>query len=205
MARKTGPKHRLCRRVGQPLCGSPRCPALKRPYPPGQHGRGGRPGRKLSEYGIRLLEKQKLREIYGVMERQFRRYYDRASKTKGKTGEALLQLLESRLDNIVYRMGFARSLPQARQLVSHGHIDVNGRRVDRPSFQVRPGDRVSVRGKSRNLSLIKEAMEVVGGQVPDYISVDAEKLEGTLVRIPSREEIPVAIDETLVVEFYAGK
>lgn len=205
MARKTGPKHRLCRRVGQPLCGSPRCPALKRPYPPGQHGRAGRPGRKLSEYGIRLLEKQKLREIYGVMERQFRRYYDRASKTKGKTGEALLQLLETRLDNMVYRMGFARTLPQARQLVSHGHIDVNGRRVDRPSFQVRPGDRVTVRGKSRNLGLIQEAQEVVGVQVPDYINVDTEKLEGTLVRVPAREEIPVAVDETLVVEFYAGK
>ncbi|HLS88618.1 MAG TPA: 30S ribosomal protein S4 [Sphingobacteriaceae bacterium] len=204
MARRTGPKHRLCRRVGQPLCGSPRCPALKRPYPPGQHGRSARPGRKLSEYGIRLLEKQKLREIYGVMERQFRRYYDRASKTKGKTGEALLQLLETRLDNMVYRMGFARTLPQARQLVSHGHIDVNGRRVDRPSFQVRPGDRVAVRGKSRNLDLIKEALEVVA-QVPNYLSVDTEKLEGTLVRVPAREEIPVAVDETLVVEFYAGK
>jgi len=138
------------------------------------------------------------------MERQFRRYYDRASKTKGKTGEALLQLLETRLDNMVYRMGFARTLPQARQLVSHGHIDVNGRRVDRPSFQVRPGDRVAVRGKSRNLDLIKEALEVVA-QVPNYLSVDTEKLEGTLVRVPAREEIPVAVDETLVVEFYAGK
>lgn len=205
MARLTGPKHRLCRRVGQPLCGSPRCPSLKRPYPPGQHGRGGRRVRKQSEYGIRLLEKQKLRYTYGVMERQFRLYYDRASKIKGKTGESLLQLLETRLDNVVYRMGLARSLPQARQLVSHGHIDVNGRRVDRPSFQVRPGDQIAVRAKSRNLVIIKEALDTVGIQVPTYISADHEKLTGTLVRLPARDEIPVTIEETLVVEFYAGK
>ncbi|MEX2355415.1 MAG: 30S ribosomal protein S4, partial [Thermaerobacterales bacterium] len=172
----------MCRRVGQPLCGSPKCPSLKRPYPPGQHGNSRRRPRKLSEYGLRLLEKQKLRHIYGVMEKQFRGYFEKAGKRKGKTGEAMLQLLESRLDNIVFRLGFARSLPQARQLVVHEHLQVNGRKVDRPAFQIRPGDVVAVREKSRNLLAIKDAVETGNAQVPDYLQVDYEKLEGTMTR-----------------------
>ena len=191
----------MCRRVGEPLCGSPKCPALKRSYPPGQHGPNMRQ-RKLSEYGLRLLEKQKARHVYGLLERQFRRYFDRASKTRGKTGEALLQLLETRLDTLVYRLELARSMRQARQLVSHGHFLVNGRKVDIPSYQVKPGDVITVREKSRNLQAIRENAETANPSLP-YIELDPEKLEGKLLRLPERDEIPVAVDETLIVEFYS--
>lgn len=200
MARNTGPKHRICRRVGQPLCGLPNCPSLKRPYPPGQHGQ--RPRRRESEYGKQLLEKQKLRHIYGVLERQFRRYFERASRMEGRTGERLLQLLETRLDNVVYRLGFARTLPQARQLVVHGHIELNGRRVNIPSHAVAPGDVVAVREKSRGLGIIKEAVAARDDVVP-YLERDAQTLSGRLIRIPSREEIPVPVDEDSIVEFYS--
>lgn len=202
MARRTGPKHKLCRRVGEPLCGSPRCPALKRPYPAGQHGPGQKQ-RKLSEYGVRLLEKQKLKFIYGLLERQFRRYFQRASKAAGKTGVALLQLLETRLDTIVYRAGFARTMAQARQLVRHGHVEVNGRKVDIPSYAVRPGDVVAIREKSRDLVPVKEALETLTPERLDYLLVDRDNLAVKLVRLPERDEIPVRIDERLVVEFYA--
>lgn len=200
MARNTGPKHRMCRRVGQPLCGLPNCPALKRPYPPGQHGQ--RPRRRESDYGKQLLEKQKLRHIYGVLERQFRRYFEKANRLEGRTGERLLQLLETRLDNVVYRLGLARSLPQARQLVVHGHIELNGRKVDIPSHNVEPGDVVSVREKSRGLGIIKESVAARDDVVP-YLERDTEALSGRLVRIPSREEIPVPVDEDSIVEFYS--
>lgn len=202
MARYTGPKHKLCRRVGEPLCGSPKCPALKRPYPPGQHGPNLRQ-RKLSEYGLRLLEKQKARYIYGLMERQFRRYFERASRARGKTGETLLKLLETRLDNLVYRMEFARTLRQARQLVTHGHFAVNGRKVNIPSYQVRPGDVISVREGSHNLAVIRENVETANPTRLPYLEVDLEKLQGKLLRMPERDEIPVNIDETLIVEFYS--
>jgi len=158
--------------------------------------------RKLSEYGLRLLEKQKARHVYGLLERQFRRYFDRASKTRGKTGEALLQLLETRLDTLVYRLELARSMRQARQLVSHGHFLVNGRKVDIPSYQVKPGDVITVREKSRNLQAIRENAETANPSLP-YIELDPEKLEGKLLRLPERDEIPVAVDETLIVEFYS--
>ncbi|HEY8394623.1 MAG TPA: 30S ribosomal protein S4 [Thermaerobacter sp.] len=200
MARYTGPKHAMCRRVGRPLCGSPKCPALKRPYPPGQHGPGRR--QKLSEYGRRLLEKQKLRFMYGVLERQFRRYFERAQRARGNTGERLLQLLETRLDNLVYRLGFAPTIWAARQLVVHGHIQVNGRKVDRPSYQVRPGDVIAVREKSRRIPLIQESLENAQ-RVPDYLSVEPEKFQGTLLRVPARDEIPVDVEESLIVEFYS--
>lgn len=202
MGRYTGPKHKLCRRVGEPLCGSPKCPALKRPYPPGQHGSRTQ-NRKLSEYGVRLLEKQKLRRIYGLMERQFHRYFERASRSRGNTGDILLQLLETRLDSLVYRLGFARTMAQARQLVNHGHIAVNGRKVDIPSYQVRPNDVISVREKSRDLAIIQEALETNRVEPPSYLSLDAERLEGKLLHIPERSEIPVAVDEKLIVEFYS--
>lgn len=200
MARYTGPKHAMCRRVGRPLCGSPKCPALKRPYPPGQHGPGRR--QKLSEYGRRLLEKQKLRFMYGVLERQFRRYFERAQRARGNTGERLLQLLETRLDNLVYRLGFAPTIWAARQLVVHGHIQVNGRKVDRPSYQVRPGDVIAVREKSRRIPMIQESLENAQ-RVPDYLSVEPEKFQGTLLRVPARDEIPVDVEESLIVEFYS--
>ncbi|HEY8394515.1 MAG TPA: 30S ribosomal protein S4 [Thermaerobacter sp.] len=200
MARYTGPKHAMCRRVGRPLCGSPKCPALKRPYPPGQHGPGRR--QKLSEYGRRLLEKQKLRFMYGVLERQFRRYFERAQRARGNTGERLLQFLETRLDNLVYRLGFAPTIWAARQLVVHGHIEVNGRKVDRPSYQVRPGDVIAVREKSRRIPLIQESLENAQ-RVPDYLSVEPEKFQGTLLRVPARDEIPVDVEESLIVEFYS--
>lgn len=201
MARYTGPKHKICRRVGEPLCGSPKCPALKRSYPPGQHGPNLRQ-RKLSEYGVRLQEKQKARYIYGLLERQFRRYFQRAARARGKTGEMLLRLLETRLDSLVYRMQLARSMRQARQLVTHGHFTVNGRKVNIPSYQVRPGDVIAVREKSRNLQVIRENAETANPNLP-YIEVDPERLEGKLLRWPERDEIPVNIDETLIVEFYS--
>lgn len=191
----------MCRRVGQALCGSPKCPALKRPYPPGQHGN--RPRRRTSEYGRQILEKQKLKFIYGVHERQLRRYLDLARKASGSTGERLLQILESRLDNVVYRLGFAATLPAARQLVSHGHVEVNGRKVDIPSYIVEVGDVVSIREKSRNLDPVVQSVESRAGNVPDYLRLDAEARQGELLRVPSKEEIPIPVDDSLVIEFYA--
>lgn len=200
MSRYTGPKHRLCRRVGQPLCGLPNCPSLRRPYPPGQHGRTVR--RRLSQYGKQLLEKQKLRFLYGITERQLRRYFQRASRVAGRTGERLVQLLESRLDNVVYRLGFARTLAAARQLVVHGHVQVNGRKVDRPGYPVRPGDEVAIRPKSRELEPVRLGLEM-GRTPPAYLEVDPEQRKGRLVRVPRRDEVPVPVDEGLVVEYYA--
>lgn len=201
MSRNTGPKHRMCRRVGQPLCGSPKCPALKRPYPPGQHGN--RPRKRLSEYGRQILEKQKLKAIYGVHERQLRRYLEDARRASGRTGERLLQLLECRLDNVVYRLGFAPTLPAARQLVNHGHIEVNGEKVDIPSMIVEVGDVVAVREKSKNLDLIVQSLAARAGAAPPYLSLDAEGRRGELLRVPAKEEIPVPVDENLIIEFYA--
>lgn len=200
MGRYIGPRHRMCRRVGEPLCGLPKCPALRRPYPPGQHGREAR--RKLSQFGKQLLEKQKLRYIYGVSERQLRRYYRQASRLRGRTGERLVQLLETRLDNVVYRLGFARTLPAARQLVVHGHVQVNGRKVDRPSYPVQPGDEVAIRPKSRDLEPVRLGLEM-DRVVPPYLEVDVEGRRGWLVRLPRRDEVPLKVDENLVVEFYA--
>ena len=200
MSRNTGPKHRICRRVGQPLCGQANCPATKRPHPPGQHGQ--RPRRRESEFGKQLLEKQKLRHIYGVKERQFHRYYTKALKERGRTGEQLLQYLETRLDNVVYRLGLAKTLPQARQLVNHGHVELNGRKVDIPSHPVRPSEVISLREGSRNLGIVKEAMENRAELVP-YLERDEEQLTGRLVRAPSRDEIPVPVNEDIVVEFYS--
>jgi small subunit ribosomal protein S4 len=198
MARYTGPRWKLSRRLGISLSGTGK--ELKRPYPPGQHGPGQR--RKLSEYGLQLQEKQKIRFMYGVSEKQLRILYERAGKMKGVHGEDLLKLLESRLDNLVYRLGFARTRPQARQLVVHGHITVNGKKVDRPSYQVKPGDVISLREKSRDLAIVKEALED-RDYLPDYLSYDENKMEGTYIRLPEREELPAEINETLVVEYYS--
>lgn len=191
----------MCRRIGQPICGRPNCPANKRPFPPGQHGRG---RKRISEYQMRLLEKQKLRAIYGVSERQMRRYYDRATRKTGVTGEELIRQLETRLDAVILRLGFALSQRQARQLVSHGHVRVDGRRVDVPSFQVRPGQTIELTEKGRNLLSVREALELAP-EPPAYLYRNAEQLQGTLSRYPDREEVPlpVPVEERLVVEFYS--
>lgn len=191
----------MCRRVGQPLCGRPNCPSVRRPYPPGQHGRG---RKRISEYQVRLLEKQKLRAIYGVSERQMRIYYERASRKRGVTGEELLNQLERRLDAIVLRMGFALTQRQARQLVSHGHVRVDGRRVDVPSYQVRPGQTIELSEKARNIVFVREAAELAP-EPPPYLYVNREQFQGTLVRMPEREEIPlpVPIEERLIIEYYS--
>ncbi|ASA97644.1 MULTISPECIES: 30S ribosomal protein S4 [Anoxybacillus] len=199
MARYTGPTWKISRRLGISLSGTGK-ELQKRPYPPGQHGPGQR--KKLSEYGMQLQEKQKLRHMYGVNERQFRKTFEEAGKMAGKHGENFMILLESRLDNLVYRLGFARTRRQARQLVNHGHILVDGNRVDIPSYRVKPGQTISVREKSRNLQIIKEALEV-NNFVPDYLTLDADKLEGTYTRLPERSELPAEINEALIVEFYS--
>ncbi|RDW16368.1 30S ribosomal protein S4 [Oceanobacillus arenosus] len=199
MSRYTGSIWKKSRRLGISLTGTGK-ELDKRPYAPGQHGPNQR--KKQSEYGMQLQEKQKLRFIYGLNERQFRNLFDKAGKQKGIHGENFMILLESRLDNLVYRLGLARTRPQARQLVNHGHILVDGSRVDIPSYLVSPGQVISVREKSRNLDIIKEAIEV-NNFVPEYTTFDAEKLEGTFTRLPERSELPAEINEQFIVEFYS--
>jgi small subunit ribosomal protein S4 len=191
----------MCRRVGQPLCGRPNCPASKRPYPPGQHGRG---RKRISEYQVRLLEKQKLRAIYGVGERQMRAYYEKASRKTGVTGEEMIRPLETRLDAVILRLGFALSQRQARQLVSHGHVQVNGRRVDVPSAQVRPEDTIELSDKAKNFVYVRESLELTADP-PPYLYRNKDQLQGTLSRYPERGEIPlpVPVDERLIIEFYS--
>jgi small subunit ribosomal protein S4 len=199
MARKIGPKHKLCRQVGQALCGSPKCPVHKRPYPPGQHGPTKR--KKMSEYGVQLQEKQKLKFIYGVLEKQFRSYYEEAARQKGITGENLLRILNSRLDYLVFQAGFARTLEGARQLVNHGHVLVNGNKVDIASFQVRPGNVISLREKSRDLAVVKESLAVATR--PAYLDFNENEQAATYTRLPHREEMPQQVEEHLIVEFYS--
>jgi len=191
----------MCRRVGQPVCGRANCPSVKRPYPPGQHGRG---RKRFSEYQVRLLEKQKLRAIYGVGERQMRVYYDRASRKTGVTGEELIRQLETRLDAVVLRMGFALTQRQARQLVSHGHVTLDGRRLDVPSAQVKPGQTVELSDKAKSFVYVREALELAP-DAPSYLYVNKDQLQGTLSRYPERNEVPlpVPIEERLIIEFYS--
>ena len=199
MARYTGPSWKLSRRLG--ISSGTGKELEKRPYAPGQHGPNQR--KKLTEYGLQLQEKQKLRHMYGVNERQFKTIFNRAAKMKhGILGENFMALLESRLDNLVYRLGLARTRRQARQLVNHGHILVDGKRVDIPSYKVTPGQVIGVREKSRNLDIIKEAIEV-NNFTPDYVTFDADKLEGTFTRLPERSEMPAEINEALIVEWYS--
>ncbi|WP_170007943.1 30S ribosomal protein S4 [Bacillus fonticola] len=199
MARYTGPSWKLSRRLGISLSGTGK-ELDRRPYAPGQHGPNQR--RKISEYGLQLQEKQKLRHMYGLNERQFRSLFDIAGRLQGKHGENFMILLETRLDNLVYRLGLARTRRQARQLVNHGHIVVDGGRVDIPSYRVQPGQVITVREKSRNLDIIKEAVEN-NSFVPEYVTFDGEKLEGTFSRLPERTELPAEINEALIVEFYS--
>ncbi len=208
MARYTGPVCRLCRRHGEKLflkgekCYTPKCPLERRRTPPGYRPHS-RP-RKLSEYGLRLLEKQKAKRIYGVLERQFRRYFEMASKLPGLTGENLLKLLERRLDNVVYRLGFAESRPQARQLVCHGHFKVNGRRVNIPSYLVKPGDVISWKeGEEDRFPYQSAVQRVKEVKLPSWLSLDQEKLVAKVLGEPTREDIGYSINEQLIVEYYA--
>jgi small subunit ribosomal protein S4 len=184
-------------------CLGQKCPLERRNYPPGQHGRLGPRRRGQSEYEIRFREKQRLKRMYGILERQFRNYFEMAEGKKGVTGENLLILLERRLDNVVYRMGFAKSRAMARQLVNHGHICVNGRKMDIPSYLVKIGDRISVAEGSRDLDPIKESLESASSHIPPWLDVDVEGMTGVVLRFPTRDEILVPIKEQLVVEFYS--
>ena len=198
---KIGPKHRTCRRVGEPLCGRPNCPSNKRPYPPGQHGRG---RKRISEYQTRLVEKQKLPAIYGVSESQMRRYYDQATASRGVTGEELIRRLETRLDTVVLRLGFALTTRQARQLVSHGHVLLDGKRVNVPSARVKPEQTIEIAGKAKNFVSVREAVEITPDP-PSYLYRNKDELQGTLSRQPERDEVPlpVAVEERLIVEYYS--
>ncbi len=207
MAKYNGPVCKLCRREGIKLflkgdrCYTGKCAVDRRTYAPGQHGQN---KKKISDYGLHLREKQKARRVYGVLERQFRRYVGLASKARGVTGETLLRILERRLDNVVYRMGFAGSRAEARQLILHNHFAINGRKVNIPSYLLRPGDEIEVREKSRNLARFLELAEQFQGRaVPEWLSVDRQAMKGTIVRLPEREEIDTPVKESLIVEHYS--
>jgi small subunit ribosomal protein S4 len=202
MARYTGPKTKVSRRYGVLISGSPKAFENKN-YPPGQHGpKGSR--RKQSDYSLALAEKQKLRHQYGVLERQFRRYFAIASTRRGVTGEILLQLLETRLDNVVQKMGFSKTLRGARQMVAHGHVTVNGRKTDVASMNVKPGDVVAVKTAEKSKRLGQRGVELTQiANVPEWLLVDKDNLSGSVVRIPSREEINPIVNEQLVVELYS--
>lgn len=213
MARYTGPVCRLCRREGMKLylkgsrCDSPKCPIVQRQpaknFPPGQHGQ--RRTRRPSEFGLQLREKQKVRRFYGVMEGQFRKHFEEAARRGGVTGENLLRILESRLDNVVYRLGFADSRKQARQLVRHGHFTVNGRKTNIPSFLVKPADVIAVRPESRGREYFANFGEVLASRrAPEWLSVDATNLSGKVLNLPARDQIEVpAFNEALIVEHYS--
>jgi len=205
MARDRGAQCKQCRREGMKLylkgerCLTDKCGVERRSYPPGDHGRG---RQKQSEYRLQLREKQKARRFYGVLEKQFRSYYDKASRQAGVTGENLLRLLERRLDNVVVRLGFASSRRQARQLIGHGHFAVNGRRVNKPSYQLRPGDVISVRDTSSARPVINEATELTA-TVPAWLQADYDSLTAKVLRLPEREEISTPVQEQLIVELYS--
>jgi len=206
MARYTGPACRLCRREGMKLflkgerCYTEKCAIEKRNFPPGQHGKTRK--QKLAGYGVQLREKQKVKRIYGVLEDQFRRYFEAADRTRGITGETLLQLLERRFDNVIYRLGLATSRPQARQLVRHGHFLINGKKVDIPSYSLRAGDVVTVKAASEKNATIVHAMEEVKGRgVPAWLTFDGAS--GKVMSLPTREQINLPVQEQLIVELYS--
>ncbi|TSK03971.1 MAG: 30S ribosomal protein S4 [Geobacter sp.] len=207
MARYTGPSCRLCRREGSELflkgerCYTDKCAIKRRSYPPGQHGQG---RIKVSDYGVQLREKQKVRRIYGILENQFRGYFETADRMKGVTGENLLFLLERRLDNVVYRLGFATSRDEARQLVRHSHFTLNGRKANIPSIQVKSGDVIQLREKSRKITVINESLEgVVRRGIPQWLELDKDAFKGTIKAMPVREDITMPIQEQLIVELYS--
>jgi small subunit ribosomal protein S4 len=207
MAVYSGPLCRLCRRDGVKLflkgerCYTSKCAIERRKYPPGQHGQR---QRKLAEFGVQLREKQKLKRIYRVLERQFRSYFKEAVRRKGVTGEILLQLLELRLDNVVYRLGLGLSRRQARQLVNHAHFRVNGKKVNIPSYQVRPGDVITVAEGSKQTGAIVEALATTGGRrTPEWLTLDTGAMSGRVLSVPTREQIDTQVNEALIVEFYS--
>jgi small subunit ribosomal protein S4 len=206
MARYTGPVCRLCRRekmklfLKGPKCDSMKCPIERRPYPPGEHGRG---RVRESEYLFQLREKQKARRIYGVLEKQFHNMYVEANRQQGITGENLLRMLEMRLDNVAYRAGWGSSRAPARQFVRHGHVAVNGRRVTIPSYQVRKGDVISLRDKARNMIVVRHNLDTIDRQVPAWLERGAEGFEVTVLNPPLREHIDVPVRESLIVELYS--
>jgi small subunit ribosomal protein S4 len=210
MARYTGPVCKLCRREGEKLflkgerCFTPKCSFERRGYPPGIHGKGSQYRRRReSDYNRQLRAKQKARRTYGVLERQFRRYYDVSLKRRGLTGVNLLQILESRLDNVVFRLGFSANRAQARLLVTHGHFDVNGRRTDVPSMLISPGDEIAVREGSRKRTFFKDLAAIAEERTtPEWVSRDVSDLKGTVVRLPERAEIDGNLNEQLIVEYY---
>ncbi len=210
MARYTDPVCKLCRQEGEKLflkgdrCFSPKCSFERRSYPPGLHGRQAQFRRKESDYRMQLRAKQKARRVYGVYERQFRRYFRQAQIQKGLTGQNLLSILESRLDNVIYRLGVASSRAQARQLVLHGHFDVNGRKTNIPSFLVSPNDVIVVREGSKKSAFFKEAAQGLDeGRVPDWLNLDAKALSARVVSLPTRDHIDATLDEQLIVEYYS--
>ena len=204
MARYRGPRLRKCRAVGTVLPGLTSVATLERPFPPGDHGMRRR--KKPSDYKVRLIEKQKCRWHFGVLEKQFQRYVVRASRLKGPTGLILIRLLQSRLDNVVWRMGLGRTIPQARQLIVHRHVEVNGRRVDRPSFHVSPGDVISIRERSRTKSFIQESVDAHATQPrPSWLEFDPAKVTATLTTAPERSDLPFELNENAIVEFYSQK
>ncbi len=207
MARYIGPVCRLCRREGQKLfikgekCSKGCCPINERNFAPGQHGTS---RKKLSEYGLQLREKQKAKRIYGILETQFRNYFEVADKMPGVTGENLLRLLELRLDNVVYRLGYGRSRTEARQVVRHNHFRVNGKKVNIPSYQLKVGDVVAVRESSKSLQRYKDVVDVTGHRiVPEWLQADHENLRGTVNALPTREQIDIPVHETLIIELYS--
>lgn len=212
MSKYTGPVCKLCRREGEKLflkgqrCYTPKCAFDRRSFPPGEHGRDSQFRRpRVTEYNRQLREKQKTRRVYGITERQFRRYYKNAAQRRGLTGENLLQLLECRLDNVVYRMGFAGSRAQARHLVTHGHFDVNGRRTDIPSMIVREGDEITVREGSRKRTFFQEHINDIAEArpVPHWLERDLEGLKGRIVQLPTRQDVDGNFNEQLIVEYYS--
>lgn len=210
MARYTGPVCKLCRREGQKLflkgqkCYTEKCPIERRAYPPGQHGPAQQRRRKQSDYAVQLREKQKVKRIYGLAEKQFRSLFERANHIPGVTGENLIVALESRLDNIVFRMGFAQSRNASRQLIRHRHVEVNGRKVDVPSFVVSAGDEVSIKSKSKNLMPVEASLEArTRPTLVDWLALDEKQRVGRMVRTPTRADIPLAAQEQLIVELYS--
>ena len=201
MARYRGPRLRITRRLGTDLPGLTRKVA-DRPYPPGQHGQG---RQKFSEFKKQLYEKQKLRYNYGISEKQLRNLFKEAIRSKDPAGKVLLRLLESRLDNVVFRLGLAPTIPAARQFVTHGHILVDGRKTDRPSYRVKPGQEISVRPKSRNLVSVQESVASPQLRMPTYLTFDSKTLTGTMTAVPDREDVPVQVEEQLVVEYYSPR
>lgn len=198
MARYTGPMYKKSRRFGFSILENGK-ELAKRPYAPGEHGQDRR--KKLSNYGVQLQEKQKVRFMYGLSEKQLHKLFEKALKMKGVNGENLLKLLESRLDNLVYRIGFATTRKGARQLVNHGHVTVNGKKVNIPSYQVKPGDVISLAENDKELAIVKTSLEALKNRA-EYVSFDEKKMEGTFVRLPERSELNADIDEALVIEYY---